>query len=322
MRIVFFGTPHAAVPALDALLDAGHDVALVVTQPDRAAGRGRHVARPPVLVRAAERERPAVQPSGVRGPEFAERLRALRAEVLVVVAYGRILPPSVIDSAPAGAINLHFSLLPAYRGAAPVQWCLARGDTRSGVTTMRMNERMDEGPILLQEPVAIDPGEHAPALTARLARIGAPLLAETLDRLGRGDLVPREQDPTAASLAPRLVRADGWIDPALPARAIEGRIRGFDPWPGAWVRCRGRRLRFVDGSAMDGPPSSAAAGTVLRLGPAGVAIACGEGSVVSISALQPEAGNALAAKDAVNGRLIGVGDRIERIEPSSEVGVP
>jgi methionyl-tRNA formyltransferase len=310
---VFFGTPVAAVPALDALVDAGQEVALVVTRPDRPAGRGRSIVPPPVRERAAERGLSIVQPNGVRSPEFLERLRALAPEALVVVAYGRILPRAVLDVAPQGAINLHFSLLPAYRGAAPVQWSLARGETRTGATTMRMNERMDEGPILLQETVAIEEAEHAPRLMQRLARIGARLLVATLEGLVRDEIAPREQDPSSASLAPRLDRSDGWIDPALPARAIEGRIRGFDPWPGAWVSCRGRSLRWVEGVALDSTPHSATPGTVLAVGAAGIEIGCGDGTVLRVSAVQPEGGRVLSARDAVNGRRIGVGDRVERI---------
>jgi methionyl-tRNA formyltransferase len=313
VRVTFFGTPLAAVPALDALVDAGHEVALVVTQPDRPAGRGRSVLPPPVRERAVERGLSIVQPSGVRGPEFLEQLRAAAPEALVVVAYGRILPKAVLDVAPRGAINLHFSLLPAYRGAAPVQWSLARGETRTGATTMRMNERMDEGPILLQETVAIEEGEHAPQLTMRLARIGARLLVATLEGLARGEIAPREQEPEGVSLAPLLDRSDGWVDPALPARAIEGRIRGFDPWPGAWVSCRGRSLRWVEGVALDSTPHSAAPGTVLAVSAAGIEIGCGDGSVLRVSAVQPEGGRVLSARDAVNGRRIGVGDRVERI---------
>jgi len=314
VRLAFFGTPETAVPALDALLDAGHEIPLVVTRPDRAVGRGQRLAPTPVGLRAEARAIPTVRPDGVRTPEFRTLLRGAAPDVLVVVAYGRLLPPGVLEAAPAGAVNLHFSLLPAYRGAAPVQWCVANGETRSGVTTMRMNERMDEGAILLQEAVEIGAMEHAPALAARLASVGAGLLVETLRRLERGELVPVEQDPTQASLAPLLTRADGWIDPALPARAIAGRIRGFDPWPGAWVRCRERRLRLAEGRALEAVAPGVAPGTVLALGPAGLEIACGGATVVAVAALQAEGGRVLSARDAINGRHIALGDRLERLE--------
>ena len=321
MRLAFFGTPQTAVPALDALLDAGHEIRLVVTRPDRAVGRGKRLTPTPIRVRAEERGLPALLPRAVRGEELLGPLRDARPEALVVVAYGRILPAAVLGVAPRGAINLHFSLLPALRGAAPVQWCVACGETRTGVTTMRMNERMDEGPILLQEATDVAPGEHAPALAARLAAIGARLLVETLRRLAVGEIAPIEQDARAASYAPRLVRADGWVDPTLAAREIEGRIRGFDPWPGAWVRCRGRRLRLVDGRALECPESGAAPGTVLALGDAGLEIACGHGTVLGVVSVQPEGRQTIGARDAVNGRHVRVGDVVERIEADGPAGL-
>ncbi len=227
------------------------------------------------------------------------------------MAFGRILPAAVLDIAPRGAINLHFSLLPAYRGAAPVQWALANGETTTGVSTMRMNERMDEGPILLQSVVPIGALEHAPSLEARLAVVGAALLVETIERLERDELVEHAQDPARATVAPRLEGRDGWIDLALPARAIEGRIRGFDPWPGAWVACRGRRLRLASGRALGGSVPLASPGTILGLGADGVQVACGDASMLAVDAVQPEGGRVLGVRDAVNGRYLAVGDRLE-----------
>jgi methionyl-tRNA formyltransferase len=309
---VFFGTPRTAVPSLDALVTAGFEVSLVVTRPDRPVGRGRRLAPPPVQARAADHGLAIAQPAGVRDEAFLDALREVAPDLLVVVAFGRILPRGVLDQARHGAVNVHFSLLPEYRGAAPVQWAIANGETETGVSTMRMNERMDEGPILLQSVVAIGADEHAPALAERLAVVGAGLLVETLERLGRGDLAEREQDPARATLAPRLTRDDGWIDPALPARSIEGRIRGFDPWPGAWVVCRGRRLRLVAGRAVAGAPPSVAPGTIVDVGRAGMRVACGDASLLDVDAVQPEGAAVLGARDALNGRYLAIGDRLER----------
>lgn len=314
MRVVFFGTPRTAVPSLDALLDAGHEVPLVVTRPDRPVGRGRRSTAQPVRVRAGERGLASVQPSGIRDDAFLATLRAAAPEILVVVAYGRILSGSLLEAALRGAVNLHFSLLPAYRGAAPVQWAIANGETHTGVSTMRMNERMDEGGILLQSVVEIGTDEHAPALAERLAAVGAGLLIETLARLGKGDLVDSAQDSTRATFARRLVSADGWIDPALPARSIEGRIRGFDPWPGAWVGCRGRRLRLVAGRALSGSARSDVPGTILGFDPDAIRVACGGASILAVDSVQPEGGRVLAARDAVNGRYVALGDHFERLE--------
>lgn len=309
MRIVFFGTPDVAATILETLVP-GHEVALVVTRPDRPAGRSARPVSPPVLNLARALDLPVVQPSKVRTPQFREQVAATRPDALVVVAYGRILPGSVLDAARLGAINVHFSLLPAYRGAAPVQWALARSEERSGVTTMRMNEALDEGDILLQQGVPIEPDEHAPALQMRLARLGAPLLAETLAQLAKGELAGRAQDATRASYAPPLSAQDGAGDLTLSAREIEGRVRGFDPWPGFWVRKNGKRLRITRARAHP-EQAHAEPGTVLAFEGESYLVACGGGSLLGVLAVQPEGRRALAARDACNGRVLLPGDRLE-----------
>jgi methionyl-tRNA formyltransferase len=251
------------------------------------------------------------QPRRVKGKQFAESLRARRPDVLVVVAYGRILSRAVLDVAPLGAVNVHFSLLPAYRGAAPVQWALASGEEVTGVTTMRLNERMDEGDLLLQQAMAIESGEHAPALQTRLADVGSSLLVETLRRLERGTVEPRPQDAEGASYAPMLSPADGEIDPNLPARSIEGRVRGFDPWPGVWVLREGRRLRLVDAVALSGTVAEDP-GRVVELTPEGLIVACGGGSRLALRRVQPEGRRVLEVRDAINGRQIAPGDLLGR----------
>ncbi len=236
-----------------------------------------------------------------------------RPDLLTVVAYGRILPLPVLELAPRGAVNVHFSLLPRYRGAAPVQWALARGETVTGVTTMLMNERMDEGDILLSRRVAIEKEEHAPALAARLARCGASLLVETLDKLSRGGLTPQPQCHSEATLAPILRREDGEVGPGLDAVEIEGRVRGFDPWPGVWLSRRGKRLRLTDVLALREETTREPPGRLLELRPEGMVMACGGGSVLLLRSIQPEGKRPLTLREAVNGRQIAPGDRLDRI---------
>jgi methionyl-tRNA formyltransferase len=314
VRIVFLGTPGAAVASLESLVAGGHEVPLVVTRQDRPLGRSGRPVAPPVK-RAADRHGiPVFQPGRIKDGLLVGRLREVRPDLLVVVAYGRLLPRDVLEVAPAGAVNVHFSLLPKYRGAAPVQWALARGERTTGVTTMQIDERLDEGDLLLQRDLVIAEGEHAPALEARLAVAGAELLALTLERLQAGTLEPRPQDGAAASYAPLLSRRDGDVDPALDAAAIEGRVRGFDPWPGVWLACGDRRVRLVEavrdaGRATDAPP-----GLVLGLEAEALVVACGSGSLLRVLRIQPEGRRVLLARDAVNGRQLRPGDQLTRIE--------
>lgn len=312
MKVVFFGTPLTAVPSFEALRRAGHSVALVVTQPDRPVGRSRELRYPPVKQSAIDAGIEVCQPERVRTRSFTEKVEALEPDLLAVVAYGRILGPRLLAVPALGAINLHFSLLPRYRGAAPVQWALARGESRSGVTTMHMNQRMDEGDILLQREVVIREGEHAPALQARLAEIGSELLLETLDRLCVGDLVASPQDSAIATYAPILAKADSAVGLDLTASEIEGRTRGFDPWPGVWLLHRGKRMRLVSAAATDELTVDASAGTVIEHH-AGLALVCGGGTILRLQQIQPEGRRALGIPEAINGRTLGAGDRLEAI---------
>lgn len=308
MRAVFLGTPSIAVPTLEMLVSSGHEIALVITQPDRPARRSA-TPRPPAVKEAALRFGLELsQPGKVRGRSFRESLERVAPDVLVVVAYGKILPRAVLEIPRLAPINVHFSLLPRYRGAAPVQWALAHGETTTGVTTMVMSEGLDEGDILLQQEVAIEPGEHAPALLDRLAELGAPLLCKTLDGLRDGSMTPRPQDPAAATLAPMLRPEDGVADFARVARELEGRVRGFDPWPGVWTRCRGRRIRIVEAAALAGETTSAPPGRVLELRDDALTAACGQGTVLAIRTVQPEGRKAQRARDVVNGRQVVPGD--------------
>ena len=314
MRLVFLGTPEAAIPSLLRLLDTGSEIAGVVTRPDRPVGRSRSPVAPPVKRVAMERGLVVLQPLKVRNTAFREELLSLRPDALVVVAYGRILPAAVLEIGAHGAINLHFSLLPRYRGAAPVQWALARGEAVTGVTTMQVEPQLDAGAILLQREVEIETGEHAPGLERRLAETGAELLSETLAAVAAGRASPRPQDPDEATTAPRLRVEDGLISPEWPATEIEGRVRGFDPWPGAWVLHRGRRLRLVQARSLAGGPLDVPAGTLLEEGP-GLVMACGDGTRLLLLRIQPEGRRALGVRDALNGRHLAPGERFERLDP-------
>jgi methionyl-tRNA formyltransferase len=306
MRVVFLGSGAFAIPSLEALIDGGYDVAAVVTQPDREKGRGRTLASPPVKLAAASRGVPILQPRRIR--EALEELRALRPEVLVVVAYGQILPQAVLDLAPGGAVNVHASLLPLYRGAAPIQWAIVRGESETGVTTMLLDQGLDTGPTLLSTSSPLGPRETAPELEARLARLGAPLLLATLAELEAGTARPVPQDHSRATLAPILRKDDGRIDWALPAHALARRVRGFHPWPGTWTTLEGRSLKVVDADASpeSGPDDP---GRVVEVGTDGVKVACGGGTVLAVHRLQPESRRTMDATAFASGSRLAPGAR-------------
>ncbi len=312
MRLVFLGTPDAAVPSLQALVQAGHDVGLVVTRPDRPVGRSSRLRPPAVKVAAEAAGLQVFQPEKARGSAFRERVELAAPDAFAVVAYGKILGRKVLELPRHGAVNLHFSLLPRYRGAAPVQWALARGETVTGVSTMLINERMDEGDVLLQREVAIEQGEHTPQLEQRLSTIGASLLLETLARLEGGTIERRPQDPALATYAPMLSPEDGELDPQLEAAEIEGRVRGFDPWPGVWAGRGDRRLRLVDARRLHGRTCTEPPGTLVELVEEGLVMACAGGTALLIRSVQPAGRRAVGARDAVNGRHLQVGERLER----------
>jgi methionyl-tRNA formyltransferase len=239
MRVLFYGTPAFALPTLRALL-ARHRVVAVVTQPDRPAGRGQRVEGSPVKAVALEQGIPVLQPARLRDPGWPDRLAEHAPEVAVVVAFGQILPDTVLRVPPRGSINVHASLLPRYRGAAPIAWAIVRGERETGVTTFQMDAGMDTGPILLQRATGIGPEETAGELGARLATLGAEVLLETLDRLDT--LAPEPQDAGVATLAPRLRKEDGLLDWTQPAASLVARVRGLNPWPGAATAGPGGRL--------------------------------------------------------------------------------
>ncbi|MGD0520962.1 MAG: methionyl-tRNA formyltransferase [Terracidiphilus sp.] len=267
MKLVFCGTPQFAVPTLEALLAAGHEIALAVSQPDRPVGRGGQITAPPVKLAALAAGLPVTQPEKIRSnPEFRAQLEAIAPEAIVVVAYGRIIPPWMLTLSRLGCINLHASLLPKYRGAAPIQWAVAMGDAFTGNTTMLLEEGLDTGPILLQETVEIGPHQTAVDLFDLLARSGAPLVVETLAGLENRTIRPQPQNHSFATFAPLLDREDGRMDfAARSAHELYNRWRGFQPWPGAFTTLGGKKL-IVHRMEVAAEPASAQsdpAGSVL-----------------------------------------------------------
>jgi methionyl-tRNA formyltransferase len=291
------GTPPFAVPTLEALSRRGHPVALVITQPDRPAGRGQKLTPPAVKVKAIELGLAVYQPEKIRAPEALERLREIGPDIIVVVGYGQIIPQAIIDLPRYGIVNVHSSLLPKYRGAAPINWAIANGETATGVTTMRVEKRLDAGDILLRRGTAISPAETATELAERLAPLGAELLIETLDGLGAGTIAAEKQNDAEATYAPILKREDGWIDWLRPAQEIFNRIRGFDPWPGAYTSFRGKRLHVRRAHPLTGV--SLAPGRVSTK--QGFWAGCGGGTALQLDELQIEGKQRVAAEDFVRG---------------------
>jgi len=300
MNLVFCGTPEFAVPALKALLGGGHDIRLVVSQPDRPRGRGLELGSSPVKRAAVERGLTVIQPDKIRSnAEFRAQLEALRPDAIVVVGYGHIIPQWMIELPRHGNINLHASLLPKYRGAAPIQWAVTRGEAVTGVTTMRIDSGLDTGDVLLQEEVPIAPSDTAATLAPRLAEIGARLMVETLRQLASGTLQPRPQDHSRASLAPRLTKEDGRIDFSLPARDICNRVRGFQPWPGTFTTFRGKNLHIT--ATQPGLATIALRPGELQVAGDKLEVGCGEASALQLLELQPEGKKRMSDREFILG---------------------
>lgn len=287
MRVVFLGSGSFAIPSFEALLDAGHEISALVTQPDKQKGRGRALAPPPLKPVAEARGIQVLQPRRVREPEAQAALRALAPDIQVVVAYGQILPRDVIDIPRLGTLNVHASLLPRYRGAAPIQWAIVRGETETGVSIMRIDEGLDTGPLLLQRALAIGPAETAGELQPRLARLGAAALVEALRGLAAGSLPSQAQDHDRASLAPILRKEDGRLDWSRPASALACQVRGLNPWPGAFALWNGTRLA-VWRSEPRVSEAPADPGRVLGRDADALLVACGERSALGLIEVQPE----------------------------------
>jgi methionyl-tRNA formyltransferase len=308
MRIVFFGSPAAALPSLERLLLAGHDIPLVVTQPDRPAGRGRRLTPCPVKAFARERGIPTYEPERIRkDPAAVDRLRAAGAVLHVVVAYGQIMPGPVIDLPPYRSLNVHFSLLPKYRGASPVAWAIRNGEPVTGITIFRLNERMDEGDIFSSVEAPIRPDDTTGSLEARLAVLGAELLVETIGRIDL--LVPKAQNHALATPAPKLKKELGLVDWSQKAAAIDRHIRAMNPWPAAFTFFGSERLILHEGRALapEAPTADRAPGTVLETSAAGIRIGCGEGTEYLLTRLQAEGRNPMEAAVFIRGGRLAPG---------------
>ena len=306
-NLVFCGTPAFAVPTLEKLVDAGFTMNLVVTQPDKPRGRGMQVTWSPVKHRALELGLPILQPDKIKSnDEFRTRLSALKPQAIIVVGYGRLIPQWMIDLPPLGNLNLHASLLPKYRGAAPIQWVIANGETQTGVTTMRIDAGLDTGDILLQKEISIAPSDTAETLAPRLAAVGADLMVETLRGLQARTIHPRPQDHAKATMAPILKKEDGQIDFRRPAAEILNRLRGFQPWPGAFATFRGKNLQVRNAVSLQ---RALPVGELLveadRL-----FVGCGTGTVLELLEVQAEGKKRMPARDFVHGYRPSTGERL------------
>ena len=307
MKIVFMGTPQAAVPTLRRCLEDGHEVVAVWTQPDKPAGRGNKVSFTPVKEFAVAHGLSVFQPARIKNDEAKQLFASHNADLAVVVAYGRILPDEFLRAPRRGCINVHFSLLPLYRGAAPANWAIVKGEIETGVTTMFIEPTLDTGPILLQRKTPIGEKETAPALMQRLAEIGAELLGETLTRLH--DLTPRPQHDADATFAPVLKKEDGLIDWSRSAFEIERRIRGFQPWPNAYTKFDSKSLILWEAQPSISVTSDIANGEVIVAQKDELVVQCGQRTALRVLEVQPEARKRMAARDFINGMRLKVGDR-------------
>lgn len=308
-RLVYMGTPDFAVPPLEALLARGDNVVAVVCQPDRPQGRHMALAAPPVKQRAVKAGIPVLQPEKLRDGTFEMALRAFSPDLVVTAAYGRILPPAILAVPAHGCLNIHASLLPAYRGAAPIQWSIVRGEKKTGVTIMLMDEGMDTGPILAQEAVPIPPDMNAGELSDQLSALGARMITEVIDSYLAGHITPRPQDPALAFAIPMLTREHGQIDWTRPARDVHNQIRGLYPWPGAYTVCQGKRLK-IHRSALNedadvvAAASGLAPGTICLCSPRAISVACGSG-VLDILEIQTESGKRMHCRDCAHNYRFG-----------------
>jgi len=309
LKIIFCGTPAFALPSLrDLIAHTDFQIAGVVTQPDRPRGRGKEVASSPVKDAAAAAGIPVYQPQKIRAEESYEYFRDAAPDVVVIIAYGQIIPARLIEIPRLGWINLHGSLLPKYRGAAPIHWAIAKGETRTGLTTMQIDAGLDTGPMLLKHEIEIAPDETAPELYARLAEAGAPLIVETLRGLASGTITPTPQDNSQATLAPPLKKDDGRINWSLPAQTIYNRIRGFHPWPGAFTTFRGKQCAIWGKPAPDQSGVTSTPGTI-RANSADVDVTCGAETALRLEFVQLEGRNKISAREFANGARLQPNER-------------
>jgi methionyl-tRNA formyltransferase len=306
MRVVFLGTPEFALPPLRALASA-HQVIAVFTQPDRPKGRGNQLAESPVKLAASALSIPVYQPQRIRRPESVEQIRQLAPDIMVVVGYGQIIPQSIIDIPPHGILNVHASLLPKYRGAAPIQWAIANGETETGVTIMQIDAGLDTGDMLLKRSVSIGPDETAPQLSARLAPLGAELLLDAIGRIEDGTARREKQNDAEANHAPILKKEDGQIDWSRPAQQVYDRLRGFTPWPGAYTSFRAQQLLVLQAKPVQHEPLAPA---TLDIEKRRLFAGCGGSSVLELLELQLAGKQRMRADAFVNGYRISRGEML------------
>jgi methionyl-tRNA formyltransferase len=299
MRLVFMGTPESAVPSLRRLVDDGHEIVAVWTQPDKPAGRGKKLHQSPVKDFAFAHSLPVHQPPRIKNDGAKQLFSSHQADAAIIVAYGKILPAEFLDAYRHGCINVHFSLLPRYRGAAPVNWAIVKGEKETGVTTMKVVAELDAGPILLQRTTPIEATETAPQLLHRLSDVGAELLSETVHRLE--NLAPRNQRTDQATFAPILKREDGLIDWSMDALAIERRVRGFQPWPGAYTTFDSRRLIIWEAAPERTSSDAVKGGQIVAVDRDALLVAAGESSALRVTSVQLEGSRRMSARDFING---------------------
>ena len=302
MRILFMGTPDFAVASLRALVEAGHEICGVFTQPDKPKNRGHKMTPPPVKEYALTQNLPVFQPLKMKDGTALAIVQELQPELIVVAAYGRILPEEILQAAPYGAINVHSSILPKYRGAAPINWAILNGETVTGDTIMYMAKELDAGDIIRCAETAIDPDEDAQALTARLAELGAKTLVEVVADMSRGNLTRTPQDHSRSTYAPMLDKSLSPMDFTRSAQALHNQVRGLIPWPCATMALQGKTVKVF--RTQVGEETSAAPGTVVAADKKGIAVACGDGRVLRITELQPEGGKRMAAAAYLAGHPI------------------
>jgi methionyl-tRNA formyltransferase len=307
MRIVFLGTPESAVPSLQRLLADGHEILSVWTQPDKPAGRGDRIHSSPIKDFAVAHNLPVEQPNKIKTDEAKNLFASYKADVAVIVAYGRILPPEFLRAPRRGCINVHFSLLPLYRGAAPANWAIVNGERKTGVTTMFIEEKLDSGPILLQRETAIGESETTPELMQRLATIGTDLLSETIAQLNV--ITPRPQHDRDATFAPLLQKIDGAIDWSNPAAMIERRVRGFQPWPNAYTHHKSNRLIIWKAETVEAAGRDMRPGEVIAAHGDALEVKSGDKTALRLIEVQPESKRRMSVRDFLNGTHLKIGDR-------------
>ncbi len=285
MKVIFMGTPDFAVGTLEALIGAGHEITLVVSQPDKPKGRGHELIPTPVKAVALAHGLPVYQPAKLRGEQAEEKLRSAEADVIVVAAFGQLIPKSILEMKQYGCVNVHGSLLPKYRGAAPIQWAVIDGEAESGITIMQMDEGLDTGDMLLKAAVPLESKETGGSLFKKLSALGASLCVEALAKLEEGSLTPQKQGDSPTAYAKQLTKEMGELDWTRPAAELERLIRGFNPWPSAYTRLTGKLLKIWDGDVCEEEQTQGACGEIVRVSKDAVYVACGQG-VLKINELQ------------------------------------